>query len=151
MPDAELVAIAVRDATRAPMKLRDAASISVERGVEGDFRGKPGLRQVTVLTEEGWAAACDAVGEPLDWTLRRSNLLVRGIELRDRVGQRLRVGDALLEITEETDPCRVMDKQHDGLRAALEPDWRGGVCCRVIESGDVTVGCGVRLEQGARG
>jgi len=147
MPPAELVAIAVRDATRAPMKVREAARISVERGVEGDFRGRPGARQVTLLGEEGWQAACDALGEALPWTLRRANLLVRGLDLRECVGARVRVGGALLEVTEETAPCGVMDEQRTGLRAALAPEWRGGVCCRVIEGAEVRVGDTVALER----
>lgn len=150
MSDGELVAIAVRDASRAPMQRLDRAPISQERGVEGEFRGKPGARQVTVLAEEGWGAACAELDVELDWTTRRANLLVRGIDLRDSVGARLRVGGATLEVTEETDPCRVMDLQHEGLRAALEPEWRGGVCCRVIEGGDVAVGDVVSLERATR-
>jgi MOSC domain-containing protein YiiM len=146
MPSGVLVAIALRDASRAPMRLMEQAVVSVERGVEGDVRGKPGPRQVTVLGSEGWQAACEAVGEALPWTLRRANLLLRGLDLVDSVGDRLRVGGALLEITEETDPCVVMDRQHDGLRSALAPDWRGGVCCRVIEGATVTVGDPVALE-----
>ena len=45
----------------------------------------------------------------------------------------------------ETDPCSRMDEQHAGLRDALTPDWRGGVCCRVIAGGNVAVGDEVRL------
>lgn len=124
----------------------DSAEVSAEAGVEGDARGKPGDRQVTVLAEEAWGAACAVLGQDLPWTLRRANLLVRGIDLKASVGARLRVGDALLEITEEADPCRVMDLQHEGLRAALEPDWRGGVCCRVVEGGVTNAGDPVSLE-----
>ena len=33
-----------------------------------------------------------------------------------------------------------MDAQHQGLTQALVPDWRGGVCCRVIADGRIKVG-----------
>jgi len=33
-----------------------------------------------------------------------------------------------------------MDAQHSGLKAALTPDWRGGVSCMVAEGGQVGVG-----------
>jgi len=147
MPTGKLVAIATREATRAPMQVLDAALVSEAHGVAGDFRGKPGPRQVTVLGEEGWAAACTALAEDLPWTLRRSNLLVRGVDLTESVGSRLRVGGALLEVTEETEPCMVMDKQHPGLRSALGPEWRGGVSCRVIEGAAVAVGDDVVIER----
>ena len=136
----QLVAIAVRSATRVPMETLDRARVTLEQGVDGEFRGKPGPRQVTVLAEESWSAACAELGEELPWTLRRANLLVRGVDLEESVGSRLRVGGTLLEVTEETAPCRIMDLQHEGLRAALTPHWRGGVCARVVEGGEIAVG-----------
>ena len=48
-------------------------------------------------------------------------------------------------ITDETDPCNRMEEQHAGLQAALGPDWRGGVTCRVVQGGEVTLGDQVRI------
>lgn len=141
----ELVGIAVREKSQAPMQEPSAADVTLEAGVAGDFRGKPGPRQVTVLCEEAWAAACAELGETLPWTLRRANLLVRGVDLEGSAGARLAVGDVVLEVSEECDPCRVMDLQREGLRRALEPAWRGGVACRVVVPGRVAVGAPVVL------
>jgi MOSC domain-containing protein YiiM len=55
------------------------------------------------------------------------------------------VGEAVLEITAETKPCQVMEAAHHGLRSALKPDWRGGVCCRVISGGKIRIGDPVEL------
>jgi len=33
-----------------------------------------------------------------------------------------------------------MDETEQGLRMALAPDWRGGVCCRVIRGGTISNG-----------
>jgi MOSC domain-containing protein YiiM len=145
---AELVGIAVREKTKAPMVEPAAAAITLEAGVEGDFRGQPGPRQVTVLGEEAWHAACAELGEELAWTLRRANLLVRGVDLRQTVGHRLAIGDVVLEVSEECAPCQVMDAQRDGLRAVLEPEWRAGVACRVVTPGRVAVGDAVALDAG---
>lgn len=145
---AGLVGIAVRERTKAPMEEPPSAQVTLEGGVAGDFRGKPGPRQVTVLAEEAWAAACAELGETLPWTLRRANLLVRGVDLEGSVGARLAVGEAVLEVSEACDPCRVMDLQREGLRRALEPDWRGGVACRVVVPGRIAVGDPVVLEPG---
>jgi MOSC domain-containing protein YiiM len=143
---AELVAIALRDQSKAPMRTPESADVTLDGGVEGDFRGKPGPRQVTVLTEEAWRAACDELGETVPWTLRRANLLVRGVDLRGSAGRRLRVGPLVLEVSEECAPCSVMDRQRPGLRAVLEPDWRAGVACRVVTPGRVAVGDPVALD-----
>jgi MOSC domain-containing protein YiiM len=140
-----LLGIATRPATKVPMTHLESARISEAAGVEGEFRGKPGPRQVVVVGREGWDAACRELGVELEWTLRRGNLLVEGVALRGSNGAQLRIGDALLLITGECDPCWVMDKQYEGLRKALTPEWRGGVACRVLRGGDVAVGDEVAL------
>ena len=40
----------------------------------------------------------------------------------------------------EVDPCFRMDEQVEGLKAALTPDWRGGVGCTVLQNGSVSIG-----------
>jgi MOSC domain-containing protein YiiM len=139
--------IAVRERSGAPMQERTTALVRVESGVEGDSRGKPGRRQVTVLSKDAWEVACGEVDVELAWTLRRANFLVEGIELAPTPGARLRVGSALLEVTGETDPCVRMDDAKPGLFAALEKDSRGGVCCRVVEGGIVSAGDVVAWEE----
>ena len=58
----------------------------------------------------------------------------------------MRIGDSLvLEITCECDPCERMDALHDGLRAAMTLDWRGGFLGRVIEDGEIAVGDEIRI------
>lgn len=142
----KLLGIAYRDASRQPMREADSGYLSRAGGVEGDFRGKKGPRQVTVLCLEKWQAACAELGAELPWTTRRSNLLVSGLAIGPEcVGRTLQVGAALLRITRETDPCRRMDEQHDGLRRALTPDWRGGACAEVIADGAIATGDAVRL------
>lgn len=137
----ELCGIAIRARRRAPMEACDRARVTPERGVEGDFRGKPGKRQVTVLSRESWARACAELGEELPWITRRANLLVSGLEFTAaHVGSTLHFGELVLQITCETDPCERMDQARPGLRAALEPNWRGGVCCRVVAGGGITLG-----------
>jgi MOSC domain-containing protein YiiM len=144
-----LIGIATRTATKIPMRERDDAAVTLERGVADDLRGKPGKRQVTVLGREAWERACAQVGSELAWTLRRANLFVEGLELEQSAGRRLQIGTAVLAVTCETDPCFVMDKQHPGLRAALTPNWRGGASCRVEASGHIRVGDEARwLEEG---
>ena len=128
------------------MEVIDAAHVSVEAGIAGDFRGavKPGgrgRRQVTLLERGDWDAATKAVGHTLPWSERRANLLVDRLDLPQRPGVRLRIGaDVVLEITRETDPCERMDALAPGLRAAMTPDWRGGACSRVLVGGTIRVG-----------
>lgn len=142
----KLLGIAYRDASRRPMREISAAYISRAGGVEGDFRGKKGRRQVTLLCLEKWRDACAELGVELPWTTRRANLLISGLRVGPGdLGRSLRVGEALLRITIETDPCPRMDEQHQGLKRALLPDWRGGACCEVIDDGEIRVGAAVQF------
>lgn len=132
--------IARRDRKRAPMELLESAEISTGTGVARDFRGKPGGRQVTLLSARDWQAACDELGEAVPWTTRRSNLFIEDMDLPREAGRIVAIGDVRLRTTVEIDPCSRMDEQYPGLRKALQPDWRGGVGCEVIEGGTVSVG-----------
>lgn len=137
----KLVGIAYRTAKRGPMRELENAEITKSDGVAGDFRGLPGPRQVTVLSREGWMETCEDLGATLEWKLRRANLFVEGVDLKDSAGGVLRIGGGLvLQVTGELAPCRRMDEAHGGLRRALRPDWRGGATCRVLEDGIVRVG-----------
>ncbi|BDW87590.1 MOSC domain-containing protein [Thalassospira tepidiphila] len=138
---AELVGIARKLRPRAPMESLESVSVTTELGIDGDFRGKLRRRQVTVLAEEDWQAACHEIDrDDIHWTERRANLFVRGIALPRSKGSKLSIGDGVFEITGETDPCNRMDAVAMGLQEALRPDWRGGVTCRVIAGGTITIG-----------
>jgi MOSC domain-containing protein YiiM len=135
-----LLSIAWKTKPREPMIVADKAKITRHAGIEGDFRGKNETAQVTVVFEDDWRAVCETLGAEHPWLLRRANLLVGGIANPKRIGGRLRVGEALLEVAEETQPCIVMDKQLTGLRRAMAPHWRGGLSCIVVQGGEIRTG-----------
>ena len=67
-------------------------------------------------------------------------------DLPRAAGTRLQIGASLvLEITCECDPCARMDALHEGLRAAMTPDWRGGFLARVEQDGAVAVNDQIRI------
>lgn len=143
-----LMGIARREAKRAPMETLERAEISKETGIANDWRGKPGRRQVTVISAASWADACRELGTEIPWTTRRANLLVEGIDLPHTTGAVIEIGAVRLLVTGEVDPCSRMDEQYQGLTEALKPDWRGGVSCSVLEEGIVAIGDGVTLKNG---
>ena len=144
----KLIGIAWRPARFAPMETVDTAEISVEAGVAGDHKGaKFKRRAVTILAREDWEAALaqlaaegDEAALGLDWTVRRANLLIEGVRLPRAIGATLRIGSALLEVTYPTSPCARMEAARKGLLKALHPEWRGGVTCKVLEGGRVSIG-----------
>ena len=116
-------------------------------GVDGDCNGHKNRRQVSLIEADDWAAALAEVGADIPWWERRANFLVEGLDLPQNIGARLRIGaDVVIEIRTECDPCERMEALHPGLRAALEPDWRGGALGKVIAGGIINIGDEIRIE-----
>ena len=66
-------------------------------------------------------------------------LLFAGLDSLPDVGQRLRIGQALVEVTGPADPCKLMDQLiGDGAMRALA--GLAGVQARVIEGGELRPG-----------
>jgi MOSC domain-containing protein YiiM len=142
----QVKSIAIKSTTRAEMQTLESAEITIDKGISGDFRGSQPDRQVTILSEPTWQKVCDSINVDLAWTIRRANLLVDRVEFSAAdVGKSVRIGNVELKITRETSPCSRMDQQHQGLTAALTPDWRGGVCCNVITAGAIRIGDPVEI------
>lgn len=148
--------IARHDRPRGPMQTLSEVAVTVGSGIAGDFRGamKPGghrRRQISLIEAESWAAAMRDLGlsaDAIPWFERRANLLVEGLRLPREGGARLRVGnDVVIEVVQECDPCSRMEEIQAGLKAALTPDWRGGVLGRVLDEGTVRVGDIIRIEE----
>lgn len=143
----KLVAIAYKTVKSGPMKEVTRANVTQHCGIERDVFGRPGIRQVTVLSLQQWQTTCQSINADLAWTIRRANLLVDGLSFGSAdVGKQLRIGDLCLEITGETDPCKKMEMAHPGLELALTPDWRGGVTCRVLNDAMIHLGDQVTRE-----
>lgn len=144
--EGELRAIWLKRAKLGPMDLKRTARMIEGRGLEGNAN-QGGRRQVTVLEAERWAEAEAELGHTVDPSSRRANLLVAGVPLQDTRGHILRVGGTAILIRGETRPCERMERAAAGLKAALQPDWRGGVYGEVIEGGEIAVGDPVRLDE----
>lgn len=140
--------IAIKPIKRGPMICVPYCAVTVEAGLEGDCRGKGGLRgrrQITLLSHEQWGEALAVLGRSDNWWTRRANLCIGEHRFGPGdVGKRIIFEHGgprvVLEITGETAPCERMNQEIPGLRSALAPDWRGGITCRVIEGGVVVVG-----------
>jgi MOSC domain-containing protein YiiM len=110
-----------------------------DHGLEGCAHARPGgKRQVLFASNEHLQAVGVEPGRI------RENFTVSGDDVQSwPVGQRLRAGTAVFEITMVCDPCERMDAIRPGLRSELE--GRRGMLARVIEQGDVALGDAVEL------
>ena len=134
-----VLALALRPVRSQAVVIQDSLEMSPLEGVIGDH-GKSSRRQVSLLDEAAWGVACAELDAELEWTTRRSNVLVSNLDLQALVGRKIQLGSAVVEVIGEVVPCHVMDAAKQGLKAVLKPQWRGGVYGRVIDSGQVHVG-----------
>ena len=124
---------------RGPMDSVPMAELVADRGIAGNAN-QGGRRQVTIIEQEAWADLMTHLGADLDPSARRANLLLSGIRLKKTRGQILSIGQCRLEILGETKPCERMEESLPGLKAAMYPEWRGGVFATVTVGGVIRVG-----------
>lgn len=141
-----LLSIANKKQSRGEMIIYEKAFLSSKTGIENDFRGKTENRKVTIVSKEAWDKVCKDLGKKISWTARRANLLIEGIELQNSTGKKLRIGNEVeLEIMGETKPCERMNEECDGLLNAMKQEWRGGVICKVLKEGNISIGNEVKV------
>jgi MOSC domain-containing protein YiiM len=116
----------------------ERASAIADHGFDGCAHAGRPQRQVLFASHEH----LDSVG--IEPGAIRENITVAGTDVQAwAVGQRVRVGEALFEITMVCEPCSRMDELRDGLRAEL--DGKRGMLARVLRDGEVAVGDPVEL------
>jgi MOSC domain-containing protein YiiM len=114
-----------------PVREFDEVFAVANKGFKDCVHGRPGSgRQLLLMDVETLDEFGIAPGRV------KENITTRGIRLEGLLtGQRIRIGDALLEITKPCTPCHQMDDIRQGLQEALR--GRRGVLCRVVESGQI--------------
>ncbi len=127
-----------------PMREFEEVSAVENKGFQDCIHGRGGsARQVLLMDSETLEEFGITAGRV------RENITTRGIALETLpLGERLRAGEALLEVTKPCEPCHQMDEIRQGLQEALR--GRRGLLCRVVESGRVRRGDRIEIEKNAR-
>lgn len=117
-----------------PMVKVASAQAIENLGLEGDRHAMPdSTRQVLLLEQE----TCVEYDFPPGAI--RENITTRGIELHALPqGTLLQIGEAVLEMTKECEPCAMVDDVREGLRAGLK--HKRGMLARVVRGGEIQVG-----------
>ncbi len=109
-------------------------------GLQGDRHAKPdSKRQVLLIEAETLEKLELHVGDV------RENITTRGIDLMKLpAGTQLAVGEAILQLTLECEPCKMMDDLRPGLREILQ--GQRGMLARVLRGGVIRVGDAIHVE-----
>ncbi len=127
-----------------PMREFDVVSAVENKGFKDCIHGRGGSsRQVLVMDSETLEEFGIAPGRV------RENVTTRGVPLGTlTLGQRFRVGEAMLQVTQPCTPCHQMDEIRQGLQEAIR--GRRGLLCRVVEPGHIRRGDRVEVEEKVR-
>lgn len=105
-----------------------------DSGLEGCAHARAGSPRQVLLMDSETLEVMDLQPGSI-----RENITTRGINVNGLpVGQRLRVGEAQLEVGMACTPCDLLEKIRPGLRRELR--GRRGMLCRVIAGGMIRRG-----------
>lgn len=144
----EITAIHVAHQSGQPVEAREEATVVAGRGLRGDRHfvsdgteeNPPGAGEdLTLIESEAVAAIAGEADIHLDPGAHRRNVTTAGVALNHLVGERFRIGDAVVEGVKLCEPCRHLETlTEEGLIGALL--HRGGLRADVVESGTIRVG-----------
>ncbi|MGB8494889.1 MAG: MOSC domain-containing protein [Candidatus Acidiferrum sp.] len=124
----------------APMEELATARAVENSGLEGCAHARPdGKRQVLLVDVETLGSLNLVPG------IIRENITTQGLDVNTlQVGQRLRMGSALLEVSAVCEPCALMET----IRPALQQELQGrrGMLCRVLSGGALQRGDAIILQ-----
>ena len=148
LPPGTLEWIGVRPERKAALEQLDRVEAVARHGLQGDHRTekKPGSgRQVTIISREFIRQIAYFLSrDDINPALLRRNLVVSGINLNAMRHQRFRIGQAMFEAGALCHPCSRMETAlgKGGVAAMI---GHGGLCCKIIEGGWLSVGDAVEV------
>lgn len=118
----------------------ETATIVENWGIEGHRKSRADSKRQVYLIDESMLETFDI--QPGDL---QENVIVRGLDVNAlQPGQRLRIGDALLEVTMPCTVCGELEELRPGLKEALR--GRRGILTRVLSTGVVRLGDPIQIE-----
>ena len=144
-PDGRVHSVNVSEKKGVQKKPVDSVTLVVEHGIESDAHAGPWHRQVSLLADESAQKMRDAGGD-VDVGDFGENITTEGIRVCDLpVGARLRLGPALVEVTQIGKECHAHCAIYHQVGDCVMP--REGIFVRVLEGGEVKAGDDIFVEK----
>ncbi len=137
---AEIISIHVVRKRNAAAEPCNHVTVRSNFGIVGDYRSeKFQIGQITLIEAEIIGAMSRKLGYEIPAGSSRRQIMVKGINLNELVGQNLRLGQILVRVEDKCNPCNNMEKKiGPGAKNAMND--KGGIRCRIIEGGELHVG-----------
>lgn len=128
-----------------PKKSLETAVLIKDSGIEGDMKRGPGLRQVSFFTLEGSNKLKNSKLKGLCTEKFWGNINTEGLSLSEiQPGTKLKIGDALIEITEKGKECfKNCELFKSGLNCNIPGETAFG---RILRGGMIHVGDEIEIE-----
>lgn len=117
-----------------PMEELFMAEAVTDLGLAGCAHARSASKRQMLLVDRETLDALELSAGMMRENVTTEGLNVNGLEL----GETLRVGEALVEVTMICTPCGLMDKIRQGLRREIR--GRRGMLCRVVQGGMIRPG-----------
>ena len=142
MQTGEVIWIGIRHEKGSPVEsvketLAQTGGLLKDHSNKGNGESK---RQVTLIQEEHLRAAASFLGvAEVDPALVRRNIVVKGLNINALTGRKFIIGDAILEMSGFCPPCHRME-ENLGTGGYNAMRGHGGITCRVVKEGKITIG-----------
>jgi len=144
-PDGRVRSVNVSEKKGVQKRPVESVTLVVEHGIEDDAHAGPWHRQVSLLADESAQKMRDSGGD-VDVGDFGENITTEGIRVCDLpVGARLRLGLALVEVTQIGKECHAHCAIYQQVGDCVMP--REGIFVRVLEGGEVKAGDEIRVEK----
>jgi molybdenum cofactor synthesis domain-containing protein len=144
-PDGRVLSVNLSDKKGVQKEPVAAVTLVADHGVQDDAHAGPWHRQVSLLADES-AATMRAAGGDVDVGDFGENITTEGLRVSDLpVGARLRLGPALVEVTQIGKECHAHCAIYHQVGDCVMP--REGIFVRVLEGGEVRAGDEIRVEK----
>lgn len=122
----------------------ESAELVAGKGIPGDrfFGWKEGYKGQVTFIDRGTIDIVrqHAENPDLESSAFRRNVVISGVNLNELVGKVFRIGGALLEGTQKCAPCHWMDDACGKPGTEKLMFNRGGLRCKILESGTIRLG-----------
>ena len=125
---------------RLPMEEMDSVEALEDRGFVGCTHGRKGSQRQILLVDLETLHTMDLLPGSIRENITTEGLNVNGLA----IGEQVRVGPALLQVSAVCTPCDQLERIRPGLRREIY--GRRGMLCRVLQGGIVRKGDAIKRE-----